>query len=191
MRFEQIALGKMLTARLLSATSYGGVAVFLLVVLVLHGAQRGYDARTQFMSELAMAPHGAWLLLAFVGLFLAVAATALNLRGRSRLLAVLLGIAAVLFLATGVVTLADSPLAHLVFIASAFILSGSAMYMLPRVVAAFANTEGYLISWGCGVLMCGAIGQGDRLILPGIAQRLAAFALLFWLIYVARKLARE
>jgi hypothetical protein len=184
-------LNKLLTSRRLAAATCLGVAVFLLVVLVLHVIQPDYEPRTQFMSELALGLGGAWMLLAFVGLSLAAAATALNLQmhAKSWVLSGLLALAAVLFLATGVVTLAVSPLAHLAFIASAFIASGTAMYLLPRVGT--AKIEDYLCSWGCGLVMCGAIAQGDRLIQSGIAQRIAAAALLIWFLYVARKLARQ
>jgi hypothetical protein len=186
-------LNKIIPLRVLAAATSLGVAVFLLVVFVLQAAQPDYDPRAQFMSELALGAWGAWMLLAFAGLSLAAAATALNLYARAgaRLLSALLAFAAVLFLATGVVTLADSALAHLVFIACAFIASGTAMYLLPRAVAVFAGIEGYVVSWGCGLVMCGAVAQGDRFIQPGIAQRVAACALLCWFLYVARQLARR
>ncbi|GHT91025.1 hypothetical protein FACS1894101_3750 [Betaproteobacteria bacterium] len=180
-------------ARVLAAATCSGVAVFLLVMLALQGVQSGYDPRTQFMSELALGVWGAWMMLAFVGLALAAAATALNLyaRAEARLLSGLLAFAAVLFLATGIVTLADSALAHVAFIASAFIASGTAMYLLPRAVAVFAKREGYAVSWGCSLIMCGAVAQGERFILTGSAQRVAACALLCWFLYVAYQLARR
>ncbi|MDR1888013.1 MAG: DUF998 domain-containing protein [Zoogloeaceae bacterium] len=186
---------RILNPRRLAVATGFGVAVFLLVVLALHGVTPGYDPRTQFMSELALLPYGAWMLLAFVGLGLAAAATALNLHANagprflSRLPGILLGLAAVLFLAAGVVTLAVSAQAHVAFVACAFMACGLALYLLPRAIAAFSGAGGYAFSWGLGLVMCGAVAAGDEIILPGIAQRIAAAALLLWFLYVAHQLA--
>jgi hypothetical protein len=65
------------------------------------------------------------------------------------------------------------------------------MYLLPRAVAAFAHRAGYVFSWGCCLFMCGAVALGEQLVPSGISQRVAACALLLWLLYVARKLARQ
>jgi hypothetical protein len=179
----------------LAAATCCGVAIFLLIVLALHMAQPGYDPRAQFMSELALGPWGAWMLLAFAGLSIAAAATGLNLdaraesRGVARLPGVLLGLAAMLFLAAGVVTLAVSAPAHVAFIAGAYLACGVAMYLLPRVVTVFAGQKGYVLSWGSGLIMCGAVALDDRFMPVGVSQRVAACALLFWLLYIARRLA--
>jgi hypothetical protein len=180
---------------LLSPVFCCGAAVFLLIVLALPVAQPGYDSRTQFMSELALGPWGEWMRLAFVGLCLATAATGLNLyarvesRGVARLPGILLGLAAMLFLAAGFVTLAVSAQAHVALIAGAFMACGVAMYLLPRVVVVFAGREACALSWGSGLIMCAAVALGDRLVPSGVSQRIAACALLFWLLYVTRKLA--
>ncbi|MDR0716960.1 MAG: DUF998 domain-containing protein [Azoarcus sp.] len=190
-------LRAVLEPRMLAAAACCGVAIFLLTVLALHVAQPGHDPRAQFMSELALGPWGEWMILAFAGLGLAAAATGLSIHARAasrvlpRLPGILLALAAILFLAAGFVTLAVSAQAHIVFIAGAFIACGVAMYLLPRVVAVFAGPGGYVFSWGSGLVMCGAVALGDRLIPPGVSQRIAACALLFWLLYVARKLARR
>jgi hypothetical protein len=188
--------GLFLNPRALAAASCLGVAVFLSIVFALHMAQPGHDPRAQFISELALGAWGAWMMAAFAGLSLAATATALNLHANaesrflSALPSVFLGLAAVLFLAAGFVTLAVSAPAHVALIACAFVACGLAMYLLPRVVAVFSGAGAHAFSWGSGLVMCAAVALGDRLILPGIAQRIAADALLFWFLYVARKLAR-
>jgi hypothetical protein len=183
--------------RTLAVATGLGVALFLLVVFILHMAQPDHDPQTQFMSELALGQWGAWMMLAFAGLSLAAAATALSLYANagqcflSRLPGVLSGIAAILFLAAGGVTLAISTLAHTAFIAGAFVACGLAMYLLPRVVARFAGVGACVFSWASCLVMCGATALGGQsILLPGLAQRIAAAALLFWFLYVTRRLAR-
>jgi hypothetical protein len=64
------------------------------------------------------------------------------------------------------------------------------MYLLPRTVVAFSGLHGYLASWGSALAMCGATGLGGNIILSGVAQRISVLALLFWLSFVAWRLAR-
>jgi len=52
--------------RALSAITGIGVAVFVLVVLLLHLSQASYDPLSQFMSELALGRFGDLLLVAFL-----------------------------------------------------------------------------------------------------------------------------
>lgn len=178
--------------RLLSAITGIGVVVFFVVVLLLHFIQPGYDPLVQFISELALGHFGDLLLLAFLGLSAATAATAANLRASSPplILPLLLALAAASFLAAGIITLAVSIRIHVLLIAVAFVSCGLSMYLLPRTIAAFSTLGGYLASWGACLLMCGATGLGGSIILSGIAQRISALALLFWLSFVAWRLAR-
>lgn len=178
--------------RAFSAITGVGVVVFLVVVLVLHLAQPGYDPLSQFVSELALGRFGDFLLLAFLGLSVATAATAANLRaGNSPLLVpLLLALASVCFLAAGIVTLATSVQTHVLLVAVAFVACGLSMYLLPRTIAAFSGLRGYLASWGSGLAMCVATGLDGNVILSGVAQRTSALALLFWLLFVAWSLVR-
>ena len=179
-------------SRTLSVITGGGVAVFLIVVLLLHLSQPRYDPLSQFVSELALGHFGDLLLVAFLGLSAATAATAANVRAHNSplFLSVLLALAAACFLAAGIITLATSIQAHVWLVAAAFMSCGLSMYLLPRTVAAFSGLHGYLASWGSGLAMCGATGLGGNLVLPGVAQRISALALLFWLSFVAWRLAR-
>lgn len=144
------------------------------------------------MSELALGRHGGLLLAAFLGLAMAVAAVAANLRGHNAPLfpVLLLALAAANFLAAGIITLALSVQIHVLLVAAAFIACGLGMYLLPRTVPEFAPLHCHVASWGSCLVMCAATGLGGDLILPGVAQRISALALLFWLSFTAWKLAR-
>lgn len=167
-----------------------GVTVFLVIVVLLHFVQRGYDPLVQFMSELALGKFGALLVTAFIGLSAAAAATAANIRvhGAPQAPAALLSLAAACFLGAGLVTLATSAPIHILFVASAFILCGLTMYLLPLTVAAFAAAPYRLASWGSCVAMAAPTGLGGSVLLPGVAQRLSAAGLLVWLLLVAWRL---
>lgn len=168
----------------LSAITFVGIVVSLVVVVVLHLIQPAYDPRLQFVSELALGRFGDLLSLAFLGLSVATAAAAANLRGGNSplLVPLLLALAAVCFLAAGIITLATSIQTHVLLVAAAFVACGLSMYLLPRTIAAFSGLRDYLASWGSGLAMCGATGLGGDVILSGVAQRISALALLFWLL---------
>ncbi len=178
--------------RTLSAITGVGVAAFLVVVLLLHLAQPGYDPLSQFISELALGRFGGLLVVAFFGLSASTAATAANLRLHNSplLLPLLLAFAAACFLAAGIITLATSIQTHVLLMAAAFVSCGLSMYLVPRTVSAFSGPLGYVVSWGSGLVMCGATGLGGNVILSAVAQRMSALALLFWLSFVAWRLAR-
>lgn len=168
-----------------------GIAIFVGVVLLLHLAQPGYDPTSQFMSELALGSHGSFLLLAFMGIAIAVAATGFHLHANgSWLLLGFLLVAAICFLAAGVITLAVSSQAHILLVALAFALCGLSMYLLPRVISVFSDFHGHLASWGACLLMCGSTGLGGSFLAVGVAQRISAVALLLWLLFVSWRLAR-
>ena len=178
---------------LLSAITASGVGVFLLVVIALHLAQPGYDPLNQLMSELALGRHGQFMLVAFLALAIALAAAALNLlfHGRHLVLAALLGLASASFAGAGWVTLGSSAAVHVGFVAAAFVLCGLSMYLLPAMVAAFSALRYRFASWGAGAAMTVSVTLGDSTLAPGLAQRLAAAALLGWLVMVAWGLARK
>ena len=60
-----------------------GVLIYIGVTFVLTGAQPDYDPIQQFMSELALGRRGGFMVVAFVGLATAVAATAAHLRAQA------------------------------------------------------------------------------------------------------------
>lgn len=177
--------------RFLFATTVLGVAVFLLVVVALHLAQRNYDPYAQYMSELVFGRFGAFLVVAFFGLALAAASVAFNLRlhGSPVIVIAPLGLASACFIG-GVLTLETSAATHIAFVAVAFVSCGLAMYLLPRTVAVFTSIKGYLVSWGAFAAMTLATAPSSALLMPGVAQRIAAAALLCWLLFVAWDLSR-
>lgn len=178
------------STRTLSAIAGIGVAIFLIVVVLLHFAQPGYDPLTQFMSELALGRHGVMMLLAFLGLAIAGAASAASIHahGAPLSLAVLLGLASLCFLGAGLVTLDISAQVHVSLVAFAFVSCGVSMYLLPSSVDAFSSIGYRVASWGSCFAMSVTTGLGGSVILPGVAQRLSAAALLFWLSMVAWRL---
>lgn len=171
----------------------GGIALFLAVVVALHFVQPDYDPSTQFMSELALGPFGGSLLAAFLGLAVAIAATAANLRIHDAPAAVtaLSYMAAAAFLGAGLVTLDVSAHLHTLLVAAAFVLCGLGMYLLPATMSAFATPCHRLASWSCLAAMAFSTALGGDAIPPGIAQRLAAAVLMAWLALVAWKLFRR
>jgi hypothetical protein len=181
-----------IVGRTLSAIGGVGVVIFVIVVVLLHLLQPSYDPLSQLMSELALGRFGGLLVVAFLGLSISTAATAANIwrQNASFFLPFLLGFAAASFLGAGIITLAMSAQIHVLLIAVAFVACGLGMYLLPRVGSLFNRLHGYVISWGSLIVMCVATGLAGDLILPGIAQRISALALLFWLSFVAWKLAQ-
>ena len=77
-----------------------GVAMFVIVVLMLHLIQSEYQPRHQLMSELALGQHGWAMFMAFLGLATAVfgVQAAIAAFGGSYGYRVLLGAAALFFL---------------------------------------------------------------------------------------------
>jgi hypothetical protein len=178
--------------RTLSAITGVGVILFIAVVLFLQRSQPQYNPFFQFISELVFGRFGDLLWLAFVGLSTAASATAVNLLAckSSVFLPLLLAIAGACFFAAGIITLATSIQIHVSLVAAGFVSCALGMYLLPRCVAAFSGIGAYLVSWGSGLAMCVATGLGNDTIPPGVAQRISAVALLFWLSFVAWSLVR-
>lgn len=177
--------------RVLAHIPWVGAAIFVLVSIALHLATPGYDPRDRFMSELALGPQGRWMLLAFIGISAATGSTASNLylHGARRLLYFLLSAASLCFLGAGVITLADSIRAHVWLVAGAFFSTGMAMYLLPRAVARFADARAKAVSWGLLGVMCATTGLGGTVLPDGVAQRIAAGALVAWIIFVGFRLS--
>ena len=163
------------------------VLLFVLVVSVLQSTQVDYDAQAQFISELALGRGGEWLRLAFVALATALAVVANGLRPSPapRWLIALLFAAAVCFVTAGGITLEVSADAHIALVAIAFICCGTAMYALSRSKSVIRRRFIRILSSSCTVTLCGAVGLGSQWIDGGLAQRLAASALLCWLGLIA------
>lgn len=169
-----------------------GVLIYIGVVCVLTGAQPDYDPIQQFMSELALGRRGGFMVVAFVGLATAVAATAAHLRAQAapKLLTHTLALAAASLIGAGAITLGDSVRVHVALVALAFVLCGLAMYLLPRLMRTHGRPLDHLMSWGACLLMCATTALGGSLIPVGVAQRVSAGALMFWLLWVVWRRGR-
>ena len=176
-------------SQVLYVATVAGLATFLGVVVLLQWVQPDYVYSTQFMSELALGKFGMLMTLAFLGLSMAIMASSANIyfTRQSRLLPLLLGAASACILAAGLITLDVSMQFHVLLMATAFIFCGTSMYLLPLVQSAFSSIRSRLISWGFCLAMVLATGLGGNILMPGVAQRISATALLLWLFFVARR----
>lgn len=171
----------------------GGVAMFLVVVVSLHFVQPGYDPLNQLMSELAAGQGGDFLVLGFTGLSIATAGLAVSLlsHGAPIALAGLSVLAAASFAAAGLLPLQVSIGMHVLCVAMAFVACGLSMCLLPTRVEALSEPSQRVFSWGVFVFMLVVTALGGAGLPSGVSQRLAAAALLLWLLMVARRLSRR
>ncbi len=160
-----------------------GVAMFVMVVLVLHLLQPGYDPRTQLMSELALGYHGWAMLLAFLGIASSIFGVqmAISIYGGSRGYRFLLDAAALFFLAAGIFPLGASALIHIGAIAIAFVLAVLGMYLFPAYAGRASRAAPRAVSWPLAVGVAASIALSQLGLPMGISQRLAAACLLVWL----------
>ncbi len=164
-------------------TTLVGVVTFVTVVVTLHFVQVGYDPKTQLMSELALGRYGWAMIIAFVGLAIAVFGVQVAVapsRG-SRAYRALLVAAALSFFIAGIFPLGVTSMVHIGAIGIAFVLSVLSMYFFPKSVGDVSVAASRRVSWplAAGVAVSVALGHSE---LPmGIGQRLAAACLLLWL----------
>jgi hypothetical protein len=165
---------------------------FVGIVVTLHLLQPDYDARDQLMSELALGIYGGAMLPAFVCLAASVFGIqgALGVFDGTITLRAVLFAASLCFLAAGIFPLGRTSDLHIVFIASAFILSGLAMYLFPSMAGRAVGQLPKAFSWTLAGGMAASIAVG-QFIPIGIAQRLAATCLLLWIGGVGWRLARS
>jgi len=144
------------------------------------------------MSELALGQGGGLMLPAFLALSGAIAAASAQLRQERAALTliVLLSVAASCFAGAGLITLEGSAEIHIFFVAAAFVCCGLSMYLLPQQITAFSAPLWRLLSWSAAIVMAGATALGGNYLASGIAQRLAAAALLSWLLIINGRLSR-
>jgi hypothetical protein len=175
-----------------AAIAAAGVALFFGVVLALSLAQPGYDSQNQLMSELALGQHGQFLVIAFLALAAATGAVSLSLFSFGAPVAVglLPAIAATSFVGAGLVSLGASIEIHVFFVAAAFILCGLSMCLLPIKVGIFSGWRYRAVCWGSFAAMLSSTALNGVWLSAGVAQRLAALALLVWLVLVAQRLSR-
>ncbi len=169
-----------------------GVATFIIVVLILHLIQSGYEPRHQLVSELALGQHGWAMFVAFLGLataFLGVQA-AIAAFGASHGYRVLLGAAALFFLTAGIFPLGATSVIHISAIATAFVLSVLAMYLFPTSAGRASVAAPRAVSWSLAAGVAVSVILGNSVIPMGIGQRLAASCLLLWLGIVGWRLFR-
>ncbi len=169
-----------------------GVALFIIVVLMLHLIQSEYEPRHQLMSELALGQHGWAMFMAFLGLATAVfgVQAAIAAFGGSYGYRVLLGAAALFFLTAGIFPLGATSLIHISAIATGFVLSVLAMYLFPTSAGRASVAAPRVVSWSLAAGVAVSVALGDSVIPMGTAQRLAAACLLLWLGIVGWRLSR-
>jgi len=169
-----------------------GVAMFIIVVLMLHLIQSEYEPRHQLMSELALGQYGWAMFMAFLGLATAVfgVQAAIAAFGGSYGYRVLLGAAALFFLTAGIFPLGATSLIHISAIATGFVLSVLAMYLFPTSAGRASVAAPRVVSWSLAAGVAVSVALGDSVIPMGIAQRLAAACLLLWLGIVGWRLFR-
>jgi hypothetical membrane protein len=178
---------------MMAAASLAGVAVFIVTVIGLHWLQPDYQPVHQLMSELALGPHGWAMIFAFCGLALAMFGiqAAIGPLQASRSLRVILGLAALLFVAAGVFTLQNAAEVHIAAIAAAFITSVLAMYLFPSGAGRAAFAASRAISWSLAAGVAASVVLGHSVLPMGVGQRLAAACLLLWLGIVSWQLLRR
>lgn len=164
------------------ALALGGSALFVLLVVWLHLLQPDYDPQQQLMSELALGPHGGWMLLAFAALAAAVYGVQ---RGCAVLvvppgLKVLLLGAAVGLLGAGIFPLGTTTEWHVALVMAGFVLLLLAMLLLPQVVGQ-GRWPGRRPTWLAAAGAMVAISAAQWGLPLGLAQRLAAGCILAWL----------
>ena len=166
-----------------------GVAGFLMVVIPLHLVQSDYNPWHQMMSELALGPHGQFMLLAFASIAAAFGGMAMGLAASNtpRFMSILAATAGLTFLGAGIFRLDNAIEMHVALIATAFVLSGLAMYLLPACVPG-ASRAG---SWTLGAATAISVLSGHLFMPMGLAQRLAAACILIWLCWVVRSILKK
>ena len=169
-----------------------GVAMFIVVVLILQGIQSGYEPQHQLVSELALGQHGWAMFAAFLGLAAAVfgVQAAIAEFGGSYGYRILLGTAALFFLAAGIFPLGSASFIHISAIAIAFVLSVLAMYLYPTGAGRGSLAAPRAVSWPLAAGVALSVVLGHSILPMGIGQRLAAGCLLLWLGIVGWRLFR-
>ena len=170
-----------------------GVGSFLAIVSYLQTVQTDYDSAQQLMSELALGARGGVMLFAFLALAIALLSLAVGLafQGSQLVLKVVLAFAAICFVGAGMFPLGAATELHIALVALAFIASGLAMYLLPSCAAGFQTRSYRFASWGLLAALVLSVALGHSVVSIGIAQRLAATALLAWLTLFSWRLVRS
>lgn len=169
--------------------SIAGAILFLMVVIPLHLLQKNYDPASQMMSELALGVHGGYMFGAFLALALAFTGLATGLHGalQPRFAAFLAGCTALAFAGAGFYRLDNAIEVHVALVATAFLLAGLLMYLLPSRMPGITR----MVSWGLMGLMVLAVLSGHLLLPMGIAQRLASACVLVWLVWTGLVLVKS
>ncbi|MEO8143002.1 MAG: DUF998 domain-containing protein [Betaproteobacteria bacterium] len=172
--------------------SLSGVALFVVTVVALHLLQPDYQPTQQLMSELALGPHGGTMIVAFLGLALAVFGIQAEVAaaGAPWGFRILLCLASFLFLASGVFPLGDTSEIHIGAISGAFVLSVLAMYLFPSSAGRASVAAPRALSWSLAIGVAASVALGHSILPMGIGQRLAAACLVAWLAVVGWRLLR-
>jgi hypothetical membrane protein len=166
-----------------------GIIGFVAIVSYLHIVQTGYNPLYQLMSELALGQQGDLMLWAFLSFALSVASV-IHLLSHPAI-KLLLGLSSLSLAGAGVFKLGDATTLHVALVAFAFVLLVLAMYLTPRLIAAFQSRQATLICWGLGTGTALFVSLGQGILPIGVAQRLATACILLWLAWMAFQCPRK
>lgn len=170
-----------------------GVALFVVVVSLLHVLQPGYAPRDQLMSELALGRHGWAMLFAFLGPGLAFTGVwvGVSASGPARGYGVLLLATATFFMVAGVFPLGETASLHIGAISMAFVLAVLAMYLFPACSGRASASAPRWVSWTLAAGVAASVALGHSVVPMGVGQRMAAACLLLWLGVTGWRLSRD
>lgn len=192
MRTDRAVKAAACTPRWAGALAIAGAIGFVVVVILLHVLQPGYDLVHQLMSELALGAYGWAMLLAFLLIAAATLSLALGIAQvqYSPWLQVVLAVAALGFLGAGVFPLGRASEWHIALIAIAFVAVVLAMYLLPSVAPAQFGGKAKGVSWCLAGGTALSVFLGHSILPIGVGQRLAAACVVIWLCFTGARLRR-
>ena len=108
--------------------------------------------------------------------------------GRTRMVQIVLAVAALGFLGAGVFPLGRASELHISLIAIAFVAVVVAMYLVPSEAAAQFGGRVRYVSWGLAGATALSVFLGHSILPIGVGQRLAAGCVVIWLCFAGARL---
>lgn len=171
-------------------STIAGSIGFVIIVIVLHLIQSGYDPKHQLMSELALGYYGWAMFFAFLCLGASILSILIGviITQTSPPLIIVLGLAGACFIGAGIFPLGTSDEIHILLIACAFISIDLAMFIFPSSSGRFSSKTFRFASWTLAGAMAMCVALGTNLLPMGVAQRMAALFLIVWILMTGSKL---
>lgn len=166
---------------------------FITLIITLHLIQTSYDPVGQLMSELALGESGTLMLPAFTLLALAIALTQFALLDYQTDAVVkgLFALAAIGFLLSGLFPLGSHSFEHISAVSIAFVTFVLGMLAIPTHGGKATRLLPKSMCRACAAGIAMSVALGHNLLPMGIAQRLAAFCLLGWLLWLDWRLLNQ